>query len=470
MASVAATLPQPGNILWVNEDWYGHQNSSVNLLDPDNAEGVFWQYRVIRENNPGMELGCTCQFGAFWEGRYYFISKQDKDPGASISGGRITVVDAATMKIIHQSRGIDPSGAQCDGRAFVGVDAHKGYVSSSNGVWVLDLDNFEIRGQIAGTANPEAGDGNDRPNSDATGALYKGQTGTMVLASRKVFVAHQQYGLLVIDPATDTLTDIIPMSVVAEGAGIGSIVRVKDGSLWLSIAKNTNGTGDAMGCLVRVNPETLEWSVVTLPEEVLPPGNSWYAWTPDAFTASGWQNCLYWKGGAGRWFSGSKIYKYEIDSGTASLFVDLDNDPHEWKIYGCSMGCDPSTDELYVSLYHEFGKPDYMVRRYSPAGTLVSDYPMIQNYWFPSRPIFVETFSPGDGVSSVYGTQRQLAYTDGCLTLEGDAGASLHVYTIQGIEVMRKAPTCTIEKVEVNLAPGVYVATYGGSSLKFVVR
>lgn len=140
LTAVASAIAASGadytrGIIWVNEDWYGHQNSTVNYLKPDDPDGNYWEYRVIQAENPGMELGCTNQYGALWHGRLYLIAKQDKDPGASITGGRITVADAATMKILHQQSLIDPSGAQCDGRGFLGVDEHKGYISTSNGVW-----------------------------------------------------------------------------------------------------------------------------------------------------------------------------------------------------------------------------------------------------------------------------------------------------------------------------------------------
>lgn len=51
-------------IIIVNEDWYGHQNSTVNFLKPDDPDGDYWQYRIIQAENPGKELGCTNQYGA----------------------------------------------------------------------------------------------------------------------------------------------------------------------------------------------------------------------------------------------------------------------------------------------------------------------------------------------------------------------------------------------------------------------
>lgn len=376
-------------IIWVNEDWYGHQNSTVNVLHPDDPDGDYWQYRVIQSENPGVELGCTNQYGALWQGRLYLIAKQEKDPGADITGGRITVVDASTFRLLHQQTEIDPSGAQCDGRGFIGVDAHKGYVSSSNGVWIFDLDNYRIRGQVEGTGNPNAGGDNDKPNSDATGALYYGQSGKMVAAAGRIFVAHQQYGLLVVNPQTDKVEQTISMDIVAPGAGIGSVVKAKDGSLWLSVAKNVLGTGSALPALVRLDPQTLETEVVNIDGEgIYGPANSWYAWTPDAFIASSKENALYWKGGQSTWFSGSKIYKFDIDSRRVSLYIDLAADGQNWKLYGCALGIDPETDELYMALYHEFSIPTYIVRRYGADGGIIREYPMISNYWFPSLPIF----------------------------------------------------------------------------------
>lgn len=375
-------------ILIVNEDWYGHQNSTVNFLVPDDPDGDYWHYRVIQEENPGKELGCTNQYGAVWGDRLYLIAKQEKDPGATITGGRITVADARTLKILHQQSEIDPSGAQCDGRGFVGVDAHKGYVSSSNGIWIFDLDTYEIKGQVEGSANPNAGGGNDRPNTDPTGSLYHGQSGTMVAAAGRIFAAHQQYGLLVIDPVADKVTDVISLSIVNEKASIGSVVKSKDGSLWISVAKDNSGRGAAENVLVKVDPETLATEIVNCPADMYGPSNSWYAWTPDAFVASECSNTLFWKGGKNSWFSGTSIYKYDIDKGEQTLFVDLAAEGENWKLYGCSLGVDPRNDDVYMSLYHEFGTPTYITRRYDSSGNKIRDYEMISNYWFPSNMIF----------------------------------------------------------------------------------
>ena len=432
-------------VFFVNEDWYGHQNSTVNYLLPADPEQNYWSYRVFREANPGHELGCTTQYGAIWDGRFYLISKQAKDPGAEITGGRITVCEAADMKLVKQLELIDPSGMQCDGRAFCGVSATKGYVSSSNGIWVLNLSTLEIERQVEGSANPNTGD--DKPNSDPTSSLYMGQTGTMVLAEGRVFAVHQQYGLLVIDPETDKVTEVLDLGIVDDAieadtgtrptkpTGIGStVVRAKDGSLWHSCAKNVQGTGATAPYLVRVDPATLEREVVRIGGDgMYPPSNSWYAWTPDPFCASRRTDRLYWCGGPGRWSSSGTIFRFDTSKERLDLLVDLTKQPDSWLVYGCSLGIHPETDELYTSLYHKFTDDTYITRRMDADGRTIRDYAMIANYWFPSLPVFPQ----GAGHSGLESVAAPSVALDGA------------VYYLQGVRMTRPLG---------ELPPGIYIS------------
>ena len=453
-ATVSAVAAQDTDytqgIIWVNEDWYGHQNSTVNYLLPDDPDGNFWKYRIIQAENPGKELGCTNQYGALWHDRLYLIAKQDKDPGATISGGRITVADAKTMKILHQQSLIDPSGAQCDGRGFVGVDEHKGYISTSNGVWIFDLDTYIVSGQVEGSANPNAGGDNDKPNTDPTGSLYHGQSGMMVSAAGKVFVAHQQYGLLVVDPTLDRVVNVISMDIVQDGAGIGSVVKSKDGFLWLSVAKNCQGTGVALNYIVRLDPVTLDYEIIPVKDGFYAPANSWYAWTPDAFVASTVQNCLYWKGGPNRWFTGTKIYKFDCDTHEQSLFIDLEEEGANWKLYGCAIGAHPVTDELYMALYHEFGTPTYITRRYSAQGEKIRDYEMIMNYWFPSLPLFPQV----DGESGIDEISSDSTLSSGSL------------YSINGMLVKESVDYGAWS----GISPGIYIWRSENTARKVLIK
>ena len=364
----------------VNEDWYGHQNSTVNFLT-DEGE---WVYRVVQKENPGVELGATVQYGAIYGDKFFIIAKQPKVPGASIMGGRITICDAKTMKVLKQIENIavDDNGSSiADGRGFLGVDEHKAYVGTSNGIYVLDLDKLEITGSVGG-----AGTDSDDPYQQ----LYGGQIGNMVRVNDRVFAVHQKNGLLVINPATDEVEQTVE---APEGWGFGSVVLSKDGNLWLSLAASS-GSGQADTRIVKLNPATLEQTVIECPEGIFGPANSWYAWTPDCFCASKQNNVLYWNGGNSSWFSGKTVYKYDIDSNTFSTFIDYNDDPDGWQIYGCSFRIDPVSDEAIVSLYKGYGDPTYVVRKYDNEGKQIAEYSMISNYWFPSLPVFPDNEAP----------------------------------------------------------------------------
>lgn len=478
--SVAAEVDYSKGVFIVNEDWYGHQNSTVNYLLPDDPDGDWWHYRVIQTENPGMELGCTNQYGAIWNGRFYFIAKQAKDPGASVTGGRISVADASTMKLIKQLELIDPSGAQCDGRAFVGVTATKGYVSSSNGVWILDLDALEIKGQVEGTANPNAGGGNDGAPSNPGSSLYYGQTGSMQLAGGKVFAVHQQYGVLVIDPLTDKVERVIGMDIVDDAverdtgkrptkpSGVGStIVRAKDGALWVNVAKNVQGVGDTLPYLIRIDPASLDAEVVPVTGDgIYPPANSWYAWTPDPFCASAVTNSLYWCGGASSWFSQNCIYRFDTGTRTAEKLIDLSAMPGNWSVYGASLGIHPVTDELYASLFHGFQDNTYIVRRFSPTGETIRDYPMISNYWFPSLPVFPQARSGAGIADAAVDSGGDIVIAAGTITASGLCGTTLAIYTIGGQCVYTAPVTSDRQLFTLSLPSGLYILRAGTCARK----
>ncbi len=182
-----------------------------------------------------------------------------------------------------------------------------------------------------------------------------------------------------------------------------------------------------------------------------PPSNSWYAWTPDAFVASSVQNCLYWKGGPNRWFTGTKIYRFDCDTREQTLFIDLEEEGANWKLYGCAIGVHPETDELYMALYHEFGTPTYITRRYSPTGEKIRDYEMIMNYWFPSLPLFPRASGDDSGVEGAGA---------------GPACAPGTVYDLQGREVRRDVAPGD----RGGLPPGLYIWRGAERSCKFIVR
>lgn len=456
----------------INEDWYGHQNSTVNFLRPDDPDGEYWEYRVFQANNPGMELGCTAQYGDIHCGKLFLISKQEKDPGASVTGGRITVADARTLKCITQLELIDPSGAQCDGRAFVGVDSSKGYVTTSNGVWILDLRTYRIARMIDGTGNPNVGDG--KPNYDPSSSLYFGQCGLPVRSGNRVFVAHQSAGLLVIDTETDQLENILnPGEIIQDGYGIGSLTLSLDGTLWCSITADVKGSGKAAPCLLKVNPATLDYEVKELPDGIYPPGNSWYAWTPDGLCASAKQNVIYWNGGPDSWHADAFIYRYDIDADEITLWYTTTADGENWHLYHSAMRVDPETDQMYMSLYHTFNDPAYKVVRLDAEANTVMDYPMVSNYWFPSMPLFVTeaglSSADATGIAAEDAAMTRILYIDGGFSVLSGCGLELCIHDLSGRTVFRKLLSDDHEVIYPSLEQGIYIVNAGDAVLKIKI-
>ena len=385
----------------VNEDWYGHQNSTVNFLS-DEGE---WTYRVVQKENPGKELGCTNQYGQIYGDRFYFVAKQEKDPGADVTGGRFTVCDAKTMKIICQLPFIAEKDGKsiADGRSCLGVDENKVYIGTTNGIYIFNTKSLQVTGKVEGI-------------SDNT-SLYTGQVGSMVRVDDYVFAVHQSEGVLVIDPSTDKVAKVIDFTAIidkfnaylVDDAKIdtgnknslpypgSSIAMSKDGNIWVPVAEGSGGSGATLPFLVKIDPHSLQTDVVYInPEDGLyPPANSWYAWTPDGFCASNVENALYWNGGSSSWFSNTQIFKYDINIGRTTKIIDLETVDNEgWKLYGCSMRPDPVTGDLYMSLYHDYGDNTYITRKTDKDGNKIADYNMISNYWFPSIPVFPDNEAP----------------------------------------------------------------------------
>lgn len=358
----------------VNEDWFGRSNSTVNFYSTAGE----WTYRAFQKENPGLSLGCTNQFGAIYGNKFYFISKQDQDAGDSDhTGARVTIADAVSLQAIEQHKTIDQDGAKADGRGFLGVDESKGYISTNSSIYVMNLDNNAITGKVT---------------SD-----YTGETGTMVRVNDKVLAATLSGGILIIDPFTDKVTNVIDPAAVTgiEGAGAGSVVLAKDGNVYSSVTTNSNG--GAAKKIIKIAPSTLECSVIDIPDEFHGPANSWYAWTPDGFCASTKENVLYWNGGQSSWTSAQLIYKYDIDINRVSRLIELESDVY---LYGCSMRPHPVTDEIYMSVVkgNAWSNKTFL-RRYKNDGTLINESQMEEYYWFPSLPVFPDNCDPVGNVA-----------------------------------------------------------------------
>ena len=344
-----ATVDYTQGVFMVNEDWYGHNNSTTNYLTRDG--------KFVYNNTT--EIGATACFGAAWGNRYYIIAKQAKDGGAKVEGGRITICDANTMHIIKQIKDINGNE---DGRSFCGVDEHKAYVSTSRGIYTLNLDELTVG---AAVKNADGGDAN------------LGLCGNMVRLGDYVYATEYGKSLRIIDCNTDRIVATI------SSAKVYSITMSKDGQLWVSTDKGIS----------RVNTESRQLEEIALPSGISVPANSNGAWCPDGLCASMQNNVIYWTSVT---WNILKVFKYDIDNNEFAKVVDLTNDADKWKMYSASnLRVDPVTDNLYVSLFKDYGSQDYAVRIYDNKGTQLNEYKLTQkNFWFPGMFVFPDVEDP----------------------------------------------------------------------------
>ena len=406
---VAQTTDFSSGVYILNEDWFGHRNSTLMHL----SEAGSFSYDLIGNNpdNAGKSLGCTSQFAAFYDNRLYIISKQDQDSGESsaVRGGRIVVVDPTNHHILFTQDTIFCMNgvSAADGRAFVGVNPHKGYISTSNGIFIFDLDHYTIKGRIKGTENSLIV-GGEVSNTDGIGPLYHNQCGAMIAAGNYVFASFQDHGILVIDATTDQIKHTFP-------GCFSTIVQSKDQRIWA--VRNTDDTypdypyGMAgeywMGNeLIAIHPVTLKTDTINFLEdfgmEDLMVEQSWYAWNAGSLCASTKDNSLFfaYNDNIWSWFTRSRIYRYDIDDNELYEVYDTEEDGNY--IYGAGIRVEPNSDRLWVSCYVGSNVSTNNFVFYNidadpdsdTFGTRTAVYTPIKNYWYPAMFLFPEDNVP----------------------------------------------------------------------------
>lgn len=349
-------------IFFVNEDWYGWDNGTINFLTNDGR--MF--YRVFRRENPDEKLGVTTQFGTIYGEKFFLISKQAKSTEEESTGGRLVVADALSLEKIAA---FDQIGGG-DGRSFLGVDEKTGYIGSSSGVFVFDIENMKVGDVIEGTLNDEG--------------LYSGQIGSMVRAGKYVFAAKQSEGVLVIDAENHTLQTTIELPSIA------TLVLGRDGNIWAA-------DGNA---LVRINPVSFETWARSLPSGCRV-ADTWGAWNAGSLCAAYKSNLLYFADE-----SKNKVVCYNIDTDelNASFFTLPDQDG--WYVqmfYGAGLRVDPQTDNVVVTstesgyLSHYMNNWIHIVD--GTNGELLNTLLPEKYYWFPAMPVFPDNEYPVISIS-----------------------------------------------------------------------
>ncbi|WP_347219598.1 DUF5074 domain-containing protein [Chryseobacterium sp.] len=344
----------------VNEEWFGHTNGSVNFISNNGQI----DYNVYSEVNSNHAFGATTQYGTIYGDKFYFVSKQAADGGdvQYTPGGRLVVANAQTMQKIAAFDNIGNG----DGRSFLGVNQHKGYIGASNGIYLFNIDNLQIGNMIAGTGG---------------GSQYSGQIGNMIRTSKYVFAVKQSAGILVINPDTDTVLTTIP-------GAFSSIVQAKDGSVW---------------AIQNQKLSNIDLATLTVQDYAIPTSkysDSWGAWNAGSFTASNTENTLYWiKAGAG-FNAGNQIVRFDVTAKTFNeTFITLPGQTGTYKQipYGAALRVNPSTGNLILNTTESGYGAHFQknwIHTFNAAGTLIDTKILRDYYWFPSLAVFPDNTAP----------------------------------------------------------------------------
>ena len=245
LTALAQDYTFTNGIIFVNEDRYGPNQGSLNFYNYDYDE---MEYNVYAFVNPSTKLGVTTQQGQLYGGRLFIVSKQanGNESSGSTIGSRLAVLDAVTLK---QQGGILRFGAQdsvYDGRCYCAVSPDKGYMATSAGIFVIDVNTLTSAGPIAGTQSSAKGDYN---------SLYFNQCGDMIRLGQYIFAVQQGRGLHVIDPATDQVVKTLPFP------NIVTVFVTAGGNLY--VANNSREVYDFSGGpyeanFTRIDPVTFE--------------------------------------------------------------------------------------------------------------------------------------------------------------------------------------------------------------------
>lgn len=339
----------------VNEEWFGHTNGSVNFI---NNNGQI-NYRVYSNANNNQAFGATTQYGTIYGDKFYFISKQAADGDAQYTpGGRLVIANATTMQKIA---GFNTIGGG-DGRSFLGVNEHKGYIGTTTGIFQFDIDNLQVGTLVPGTSG-------------------KGQIGNMIRTSQYVFAVTQNGGILVINPNTNAVVQTI-------AGAFYSIAQAKDGSVWAVQQQK----------LVSINPTSFATTEYPIPTTKYI--GDWGAWYAGRLTYSNQQNALYWINSINAFSSGTQIVKFDVTNKTFNEnFAAIPGQTGTYKQipYGAALRVNPVTDELILNTTESGYGAHYQknwIHTFSNTGTLTNTKTLNDYYWFPSIAVFPDNNAP----------------------------------------------------------------------------
>ena len=278
----------------INEGWFGHGTGTVGFYRYDTKaveDSVFVKVNPDKDLKPATS---TLEFGTIINKKLFLVSKV---------GGPVVVADAYSLK---EEKRIAAKGGN-DWRAVVGIDENQALLTSSKGIFKLNLNTMEVNGQIDGIT---------------------GQVGDIVKSNGYIFALSASKGVIVINASTLAIEKTIP------GMVLGFAVT-DDKKVWAAGGKN----------LISIDSNTLEVKEIALGFQAY---GSWGAWHPGSITAAK-NDVFIAKNGS---FSGGKeVYKYTgTPESLAAPFITLTNSNI---LYGAGIGYDRKKNALVLNTLNE---------------------------------------------------------------------------------------------------------------------
>lgn len=340
-----------------NEGWYGKDMASFTLLPPVGPV----RYNVFMENNPSYSLGLTGTEARHFGDKLYAVCKQDGANLSGIEGGVLTQIDAASMKYVDNIVSLE-KGEQA--RAFCGVSGNKGYLSTSAGIYPVDLSSMTLGERFAAVSEK------------------KQQHGSMLYYQGRVYAAVKDWDLIVIDPADDSMSEILT------GPAVTTFVT-PDGNIFTA-------TLDEAHEFYKINPETLEAEYIEIKKGDYDGrtrvADVWRTWTPIPLAVDKTDNVVYYATET----NAAQIARLNLDNGEFTPdFIKLpETESGQQIIYGQGISVDPRNGEIVlVTVEKGYGAhytQNYVYRVEPKSGKIIDDktIKLSENYWFPSMVVY----------------------------------------------------------------------------------
>lgn len=326
--SVVAAGKYSNGFFVANEGWYPHESGSISFYDYSTKA---FTVKANEAENPTVlgPLSSTLQFATIFNHKIYAVLKV---------GGPMVILNESTLKEIARVNPLPNN----NGQAFVGVDTTRGLISTTNGVYPINLQTLAIGAKIS---------------------AISGSATDMIKAGNFVFV-------------------LTTSGIVALNAGDYSLAKsLGAAKTGFAIGKDGNVYAATTSAILQINTATL--AVTSTPVAF----SIWYnqfVYTNSSITASTVDNAIYVQSG------NNLLYRYLIGN-TASLSTPFITLPSGRYFYGKGLAYDPDNNTLVLTTAERpnaFGGQDNRYYIYNASTAAATDSIKFTGWLFPAMPFF----------------------------------------------------------------------------------